>query len=201
MSTLLKPLQVREALLRRNIRIFNPKEFARLFGTSVYITKYFLEEQTRRGLFVRLKRGLYALKTDLPSEEEIANALYKPSYISFEYALAYWGLLLERPPTVTSATTKPTRLFSAGHMSFGYYTIKEKAYTGYSLVKTDAKSFLIADCEKALCDYLYFETLGKRPYNDRLILKNVNKEKLVSYAKLYQRSSLIRLPKKIYVTA
>lgn len=197
MSTLLKPLQVREELLKRNLRIFNPSEFGRLFRTPTYTTKYFLEEQTTQGFFVRLKRGVYVLKTDFPSEEEIANALYKPSYLSFEYALAYYNMLPEMSYMVTSATTKPTRLFTTANASFGYYTIKKEAYTGYSLVKTDTKSFLIADPEKALLDYLYFETLGKRPHNDRLNLKNINKEKLIDYAKLYQRKSLIKYAKEI----
>lgn len=200
MSTLLKPLQVREELLKRSLRIFSPNEFGRLFSTPAYTTKYFLEEQTAQGLFVRLKRGVYALKTDLPREEEIANALYKPSYISFEYALAYYDILPEMPYIITSATTKPTRLFTTNNLSFGYYTIKEEAYTGYSLVKTDTKSFLIADPEKALIDYLYFEKLGKRPHNDRLVLKNINKEKLMNYAKLYLRNSLINYVKNIYAT-
>ena len=198
MHTLLKPLQVREELLKRNIRIFSPYEFERLFLTQAYTTKYFLETQTAQGLLVRLKKGVYALKTDFPSEEEIANALYKPSYISFEYALAYYDMLPEMPYKVTSATTKPTRLFTTAHMSFGYYKIKEEAYTGYSLIKTDTKSFLIADPEKALADYMYFETLGKRPHNDRIILKNINKEKFMGYAELFQRTGLIDYSKDIY---
>lgn len=198
MYTLLKPLPVREELLKRGIRVFSPHEFGRLFRTPIYTTKYFLEEQTVQGLFIRLKRGVYALKTDLPSEEEIANVLYKPSYISLEYALAYYDMLPEMPYRVTSVTTKPTRLFTTTHLTFGYYTIKKEAYRGYGLVKTETKSFLIADREKALLDYLYFETLGKRPHNDRLILKHINKEKVMDYAPRYQRKSLIHYVKDIY---
>lgn len=198
MSTLLKPLSVREELLKRNLRIFTSQEFARLFQMPPYRAKYFLEEQTRSGLFLRLKKGVYALKTDFPGEEEIANALYKPSYISFEYALAYYGILPEMPYQVTSATTKPTRLFTIDQMLFAYYTIKEEAYTGYSLTKTETKSFLIAEQEKALADYLYFETLGKRPHNDRLVLGKIDWGRLFDYGKLYNRESLNKAMKDIY---
>lgn len=197
MYTLPKPLQVREELLRRNLRIFTPQEFGRLFPSTLNKIKYFLEEQTQKGLFARLKKGLYTLKTDFPNEEEIANALYKPSYISFEYALAYYGILPEMPYIITSATTKPTRLFTTSFGTFGYYTIKDRAYTGYGLVKINMKSFLIADKEKALVDYLYFETLGKRPRNERLILKNIDKEKLLEIANLYGRESLTNRVKEI----
>lgn len=197
MSTLLKPLQVREELLKRNMRVFTPEEFSRIFQAPAYTIKYFLEEQTSQGLFLRLKKGVYALKTDFPSEEEIANAFYKPSYISFEYALAYYDMLPEMPYGITSATTKPTRLFTTQYMSFSYYTIKQEAYTGYSLVKAENKSFLIADREKALADYLYFVSIGERTLNERLILKDIDKKKLLNYVGLFKRKKLIKIAKDI----
>src|SRR5258708_25852633 len=218
MYTLLKPLQVREALLEKGIRIFTPYDFERIFHTSPLKTKYFIETQTEEGLFSRLKQGIYTLKTDYPSEEEIANALYKPSYISFEYALAYWNIIPEMPYTITSATTKPTRLFTTSNLSFGYYTIKKEAYTGYRLlkvnrsisVKTDnidfseipsgnlgIKSFFIAEPEKALVDFLYFVSIGQRIVNDRVYYKSdsYSKEKLLKYAQLYERKKLMELVK------
>ncbi|MCL5676059.1 MAG: hypothetical protein M1120_02935 [Patescibacteria group bacterium] len=178
--------------------IFTPENFARFFHTPFYTTKHFLEEQTNNGLFLRLKQGVYTLKTDFPGEEVVANALYKPSYISFEYALAYYDILPEMPYAVTCATTKPTRLFTVSQTTFSYYTIKKEAYTGYSLVKSGTKAFLMADKEKALADYFYFEALGKRPHNDRLVLKNINKEKLFHYAKLFARKNLSNYIKKKY---
>ena len=193
----MKPLLVREELLKRKVRIFTVMEFSRIFQTPSYTTKYFLEKETDHGLLTRLKKGLYALKTDYPCEEEIANALYQPSYLSFEYALAYYNILPEVPYRVTSATSKPTRIFTINNIIFAYYTIKTKAYAGYSLMKTSTKSFLIADREKALVDYLYFESLGKRPHNDRLILKNIDKSKLIKYAESFKRGSLVKLVKKI----
>lgn len=200
MYTLLKPFQIREDLLRRSLRVFTVQEFMRIFKISPHSTKYFLETQIKEGFFLRLKRGIYTLKTDLPSEEEIANVLYKPSYISFEYALAYYNLLPEMSYTITSVTTKPTRLFTASGKSFSYKTIKKEAFTGYVLVKQDAKSFLIAEKEKALVDYLYFVSLGKTPPNERLFenLKNnryhkkggLNKEKGDIYSQLFDNKKL-----------
>ena len=163
MYTLLKPMQIREELLKRNLRIFSGQEFRRIFQTSTQSTKYFLESQVLNGLFLRLKRGIYTLKTDLPSEEEIANAIYQPSYVSFEYALAYYNLIPEMVYTVTSATTKPTRLFDVSGIAYSYQTIKKEAFTGYFLRKTENKSYFIAEKEKALVDYLYFVSLKKAP--------------------------------------
>ncbi|OGC51457.1 hypothetical protein A2982_02725 [candidate division WWE3 bacterium RIFCSPLOWO2_01_FULL_39_13] len=203
MYTLPKPIQVREELLKRKLRIFSAGEFMDAFNTTPYPAKYFLETQVQQGLLARLKRGIYTLKTDMPSEEEIANTIYKPSYISFEYALAHYHLLPEMPYVVTSATTKPTRLFTTTSSSFSYRTIKREAYTGYALVRQDQKSFLIADKEKALIDYLYFFILQKCPENERLFknLRNksfyktedLNRRKITAYARLFKNERLLNL--------
>ncbi|MBI2611850.1 hypothetical protein HYW54_03845 [Candidatus Gottesmanbacteria bacterium] len=154
-----------------------------------------MEKQVYDGLFLRLKNGLYILATDMPREEEIANKLYFPSYISFEYALAYYNRLPEMPQYITSATTKPTRSFATSSRSYAYYTIKKEAYTGYLLVEKNNRRFLIADPEKTYVDYLYYVTLGKRIYNDRFYIEDLSKAKVFSYARLYQRESLIKLIK------
>lgn len=215
MNTLLKPLQVRETLLQKKVRTFTMRDFENIFRSSPTRTKYFLETQTDEGLLTRLKRGVYALKTDLPSGEEIANSLYRPSYISFEYALAYWGILPEMPYAITSATTKPTRDFIANDRAFTYFTIKSEAYTGYILVNTNRRlsvkdgnirlneietssnvgKFLMAEPEKALVDYLYFVSLGKKMENDRLYIEpgSIDKIKARGYAELYNRKKLIEL--------
>lgn len=200
MSTLLKPIPVREKLLNQGVKVFTPQVFRRIFGSSPTSTKYFLETQTASGFLTRLKNGVYFLKTDPPSEEEMANALYQPSYISFEYALAYHNLLPEMPYGVTSATTKPTRLFTTDTTSFSYRTIKKLAYTGYTLVKKEDRSFLIAEPEKAYADYLYFVALKKMPLNDRLVKAakgRIGDTKLEKYTSLYQSKPLTTLLEKV----
>ncbi|MBM4459267.1 MAG: hypothetical protein FJ011_16160 [Chloroflexi bacterium] len=124
MYTLLKPISVREELLRRGVGIFTPQDFQRIFRANQLRTKYFLEEYTRGGLFLRLKNGLYTLQTDPPPEEEIASRLYRPSYLSFEYALAAYNILPEMPYAITSATTRPARAFTVGEKTFSYSTVK-----------------------------------------------------------------------------
>lgn len=187
----MKPIATRNELLKRKIRIFTSSQFALLFQLSKSQEKYFLDQLVEEELLTRLKRGLYALKTDPPSEQEVANALYKPSYISFDYALAYYNLIPEMVYEVTSATTKPTRLFTTETLVFGYYTIKTQAYTGYILKLEGERRFYIAEAEKAVADYLYALTLGKRgllgkrTINDRLHIARLDKEKIRMYAKLF----------------
>lgn len=203
MYRLVKPLLVREELLKRKIRIFTNQEFTRIFGLSQDQAEYELRELEREMLLARLKRGFYILKTDPPIEEEVANALYKPSYISFEYALAYYNIIPEMTYQITSATTKPTRLFTVNHNSFSYYTIKSEAYAGYLLSQRVERKFLIADPEKALVDYLYLISLGQRALmggksvNERLELKNLNHDKVRMYINLYDWPELDKLAKEV----
>src|SRR3989338_1952290 len=203
MYNLVKPLSVREELLKRKIRIFTNQQFALIFDLSTYQVEYSLNRLVKEGLLTRLKKGVYVLKINPPSEEEIANVLYKPSYISFEYALAYYNIIPEMTYQITSATTKPTRLFKVGYNSFTYYTIKLEAYTGYTLVQRGEKRFYIAEPEKALVDYLYIISLGQRSLlggrsmNDRMELKSLDKEKILIFARLYDWPRLDRLIKEV----
>jgi predicted transcriptional regulator of viral defense system len=54
----------------------------------------------KRGDIVRLKKGLYVVSDKISrkplSRELIANHLYGPSYVSFETALAFYGLIPEK---------------------------------------------------------------------------------------------------------
>ncbi len=193
MTTYLKPFLVRETLFEQNIRVFTPLEFQRIFNRGREEIKYFLEKGVKEGLFWRLKKGIYALKTDLPSEEKIANKIYQPSYVSLEYALAKYNILPEMIYQITSATTKPTRLFEIEGKTFSYFTIKKEGYTGYFL----QNGVLIAEPEKALADYLYFVSLGKKPANDRLDVSKLDKEKIRNYAELFNRESVIMLARNI----
>lgn len=188
---------VKEKLLEKKIKIFTLEEFKRIFESSEAQTKYFLENYTKKGAFRRLKRGLYSLR-DLPlSEEEIANILYKPSYISFEYALSYYGIIPEASYEVTSATTKPTRIFFVEEKTFSYFSLKEQVFTGYDFIQKDEKRFLVAQPEKALLDYLYLVSYGEKPALDRVNINNINKKRVNDYLSLFGRKALEKLLKNI----
>lgn len=191
-------LKVQAVLIEKKIKLFTPDEFGRIFSITPLKAKYFLETYVKKGLFARAKKGLYIVKNNQPSEEEIANVLYSPSYISLEYALAYYGIIPEMVYAVTSITTKPTRHFVFNEKSFEYFTIKNSAFTGYSLKKEKEKNFLIAEPEKALADYLYFVSLGRKTLGDRINLIGIKKEKLNDYAKIFNRPKINKLIQQIY---
>jgi hypothetical protein len=104
----------------------------------------------RRGLYLRAVEGGYSLKT-------LANKIYGPSYLSFEFALSYYGLIPERVETVTSASMgkNKSKLFKTPVGAFSYQSIHPSIYP-YDVVRLeeDGHPFLIATKEKALCDLL-----------------------------------------------
>ncbi len=197
----MKPFLVRQALFNRFLlqgkKVFTLLDFSRVFPQSKEQIQYFLETQIQDGFLIRLKRGVYALKTDPPSDEEVANALYQPSYISFEYAMARYGIIPESPYNITSATTQPTRIFTTNNIAYTYNTIKSAAYTGYSLDTAGNRRVLIAEPEKALVDFLYYIALGQRFWNDRFYTSKLDKNKLKEYAKLFAREKVLELVEKL----
>lgn len=193
----MNPLEVQKKLVSAHLSIFTPLEFQRLFGVSAKQAFNFLKYYTKKGLFARLKNGVYVLASNIPSEFLIANKLYQPSYISFEYALSFHHLIPETVYTITSATTKPTREFEALSKVYKYYRIKKEAFTGYEPRRIQDSVIFIAEPEKALVDYLYFVDLKKKSFLERLSTRNLNKRKLVRYAKLFNRKSLVELTKEL----
>ena len=78
-------------------------------------------------------------------------------------------------------------------IGFSYTRIKQKAFQGYTTKREGDTTTLIAEPEKALADYLYFVSLGKKTLNDRLSIRNLDMKKVREYAKLFDRPSVLRL--------
>jgi hypothetical protein len=116
-----------------------------------------LSDAIARGDLTRIKKGLYIQsgRGILPySKEILANMIYGPSYISFEYALAYYSLIPERVEEVTSVTTGKSKQFNTPGGIFSYRHIPRAYYSfGFSRKKlSDERGFLIAGPEKAVAD-------------------------------------------------
>lgn len=112
-----------------------------------------------QGILTSLKKGLYLyhpLVQSRVSQENIANLLMGPSYVSLDYALSFWGVIPERVYTITSVTTKRSKLFQTSSGDFQYCFIPPKLFCfGVEIQTIDKNSFLIASKEKALCDKVF----------------------------------------------
>jgi predicted transcriptional regulator of viral defense system len=196
MERKLKPIYVQQVLHENGVRLFSPLDFQRVFDVSLRAAQEFIKDHCD-DLFLKIRNGLYALRVDQPQDEVIANRLYAPSYISFEYALNRYGVIPEIVYAVTSATTRITREFVVNNKSFAYSHIKREAYRGYKIEKLGGVTVLIAEPEKALVDYLYFVDLKQKTLNERLNVRKLKKKVIREYARLFGRESLIKLVREI----
>ncbi|MFH1610741.1 MAG: hypothetical protein ABIA91_02510 [Patescibacteria group bacterium] len=195
----LKPLFVDKKLKEKKMYIFSPLEFRRVFNVSEYASGWFIKTYTQKGLFKKLRNGLYIL-SDIPYNHYlIANKVYNPSYISFETAFSFHKIIPETIYSITSATPKTSREFDVLNNHYVYRKIKKNVYTGYSVIKYLNETVLMAEAEKALADFLYFVDLGKQEMSyERLDLSNIKKNKFFKYIDLFNRKSLNKLAKEIY---
>lgn len=161
---------------------------------------------TKNKQIIRLKNGLYVLtaKKELIIPENIAFRLYEPSYISLEWALQAYGLIPEIVYNVTSITTKTTRSFSNDFGLFIYKNIKTSLFWGYKKEEKNGQSYLIAEPEKALLDYIYLNRsqIGNddairelRLNQDRL--QSLNWKKTDEYLKIFANKKLTGIINKI----
>ncbi len=187
----MKLIDIQNLIIEKNIKVFTALEFARIMGLSNIASQKLLERYTRRNIFSRLKNGLYATRPNPPPSFLIANKIYRPSYISFETALSYYGIIPEFVYTITSATTKTTREFLADGKTFIFHKIKTRAFTGYKPVKIRDDLILIALPEKALADYLYFVHLKKKVLSERLDIKKIDSRRIIKYIKLFGRPKFL----------
>lgn len=189
----LNPLLVQRVLVEKNFSVFTPLEFTQLFEVSPYAGARFLHVYTEKKFFTKLRNGLYTLEAKRPPVFYIANKLYRPSYVSLETALSYYGIIPEVVYSVTSVTPKPTQEFDVLDKAYTYTRMKQAAFQGYAPKKESDYTYLIAEPEKALADYLYLVSLGKKSWNDRFYTKKISKEKVHAYGTLFQRKKLSEL--------
>lgn len=141
------------------IKFITPEILATVLDTTnkntIYKTLMRLEVN---GVLKNYDKGKYVFLEAEAGDFEIANFIVQPSYISFESALSFYGILSQFPYSVTSATTERSKRVEVDNKTFEYTKIDNRLFTGY----IKESSFLIATKEKALFDYLYLASRGLR---------------------------------------
>lgn len=161
-----------------------------------------LSEWQEKGYIRKVIKGYYVFADQALDEQvlfEIANRIYAPSYVSFEMALAYYGLIPESVYGITSASTRKTSRFKTPIGEFIYRAIRPKLYFGFDFLKNNEKLFKLASPEKAFLDIFYIKTElrdaasfeGLR-INREVFLKLMNLGKINGYLGIYGQVSLKR---------
>ena len=181
------------------IPIFSKNDIV-LAGGKIF--DYQLTRWVKKGYLLKIKNGIYVFKRDYKKikGEEIAAAIYQPSYLSLESALSAYGFIPEMVYAYVSVTGKINRTFDNDFGHFIYRHVKSELFWGYREVKTDTGRYLIAEPEKALLDYLYlnlskinsesdFENLR---FNEDQLRETLNREKFEKYLQAFEIKKLKR---------
>jgi predicted transcriptional regulator of viral defense system len=116
-----------------------------------------LNRLVKEGKYIPIIRGLYETDPNLDGKL-LADIIYSPSYLSFDYALSYYGLIPERVEAYTSATCKKRR--SKCYITpFGRYTYRDVPSSVFmkeiKMFEVREYTYWIASPEKTLCDKFY----------------------------------------------
>lgn len=116
-----------------------------------------LQRLVRDGKYTRVVRGLYESDPSTPGRL-LAQTIRSPSYLSFDYALAYHNMIPESVFAFTCATyaTGKKKVY---RNAFGTYIYRDTSphafHLGVEEVRYKTYTYRIATKEKALCDRLY----------------------------------------------
>ncbi|OQC12829.1 MAG: hypothetical protein BWX72_01818 [Firmicutes bacterium ADurb.Bin080] len=109
------------------------------------------------GVYIPIVKGLYETDRSTPAHY-LAASIYAPSYLSFEFALAYHSLIPEAVYACTSATfeKRKTKKYETPFGFFIFRDVPSEAYPyGINVYKEGEYVCQIASAEKAVCDQLY----------------------------------------------
>jgi len=133
-----------------------------------------------KGELVPVVRGLYETDAHIPGYN-LAPIIYGPSYLSFEFALAYYSLIPEAVYNFTSATfeKKKAKQYATPYGTFTYRDVPSEAYpVGTILHVENGYGFQIASPEKAICDQLYIVSpLKNRGELEHLLFEDLRIDK------------------------
>lgn len=184
-TTRITDYQFIQELEKYNKPYFSIADFEKIFNRSRSSLRVTLHRLVRRGALKRLTKGVYQTKEQVGQLQQTANQLYFPSYLSFESALAYHGILSQQPYTLTFATTKRSKKLQLESQEVQYRQLDEEYYFGYFQTSLG----LVAHPEKAVLDQLYFIDRGLSfSQVDEWSLVGINQERLSDYASAFPSS-------------
>ncbi|MGI5869979.1 MAG: type IV toxin-antitoxin system AbiEi family antitoxin domain-containing protein [Kiritimatiellia bacterium] len=150
--------------LTRDMPAFELAYLTRHFDSSRDAIRVQLSRWMSQGKVIGLRRGLYTLSDEhrrvALEPAEVANALYRPSYLSTLWALSYYKLIPEKISRFTCLTTRVPRNFENQFGVYDYRTIKVEVFFGFQSVSAGKRKFLVAEPEKALLDHWHL-TVGE----------------------------------------
>lgn len=148
----------------------------------------------KAGEINKLTKGYYNLSTANIDWQKMALEIYKPSYLSFEWALGQYDVLSQKSYAITLASTKRAKQVEINDTIINYRHLREDLFWGYVL----KDGYLIAEPEKAFLDLAYLSLNGYANFDvEEMNLELLNINQLKEYLKKFNSTRLKKLIKKL----
>lgn len=115
-----------------------------------------IKRDTDSGLLARLIRGVYETEANI-DPCLLASSILSPSYLSFDWALSFYGLIPEKVFSITSASLniRKNKTFINKFGRYEYSDIPTTAFSeGLTYLESGDYIVKIATKEKTICDSL-----------------------------------------------
>ena len=162
-----------------------------------------LSRWTGASKLFQLRRGLYALappyQKTKPHPFLVANRLVRASYVSLQAAMAYYGLIPEHVPAVTSVTTARPGGHDTPLGRYLFRHVKRSMFRGHLRREVQSgQAAFVAAPEKALLDLIYLQPGGDDPaYLRGLRLQNLDRLDLAELQRVAGASSSAKLARAV----
>ncbi len=167
-----------------------------------------IKREVDSGALIRLYKGLYETNRNV-DPFFLAPLILSPSYLSFEWALSYYGLIPEKVVAITSASLKvrKNKTYINFFGRFEYSDVSPEVFSeGLANLSDDEYTVRIATKEKAICDSLSkwrvvnsVKELKELLFQDKRIdedeFKTCDFGLLLRLASLYKKTNLTLLSK------
>lgn len=142
--------------------------------------KNLITKLVRNGWLIRIKKGLYAI-SDFSnrgflslSPYIVANLLVKESYVSFESALAYYGMFDQLTDKIISVSKVRYKTVKLNTTEYSFINVKDQFFFGWQEFLIDNKMARIASAEKALVDMIHFH---RSKYSVDLVIEKLKEHR------------------------
>ncbi len=174
-----------------------------------------IKRDAKSGVIFRINRGVYETDGNV-DPYLLAASILSPSYLSFDFALSYYGLIPEKVVSITSASlnVRKNKTFINAFGRFEFSDIPSEVFSeGITYIENGSYTVKIATKEKAICDSLYKwrvvknvaqlkELLFTDKRIDEMVFSTCDFELMSRLAALYHKTNinlLIKLIRKEYI--
>ncbi len=175
----LELLQMLRRIDKPYYSISDLEKVTNLRRNSLYVA---IKRWVAAGILQKVAQGIYLPMGKTVPLENIAAQLYFPSYLSFESALAQYGILNLVPYSITFATTRKTRKYTLNEREIEFRQIAPRLFCGFEM----RNGVFVALAEKAFLDEIYFVVRGRVSLDlDEIDLKKMSSKVLRDYSKRF----------------